>query len=171
MKKCLIICLVLLNTICACGQKNQSNVFDETAKQDIMYGLATLDIFSHQLFAEWYNSEFDNYNPKPHILDSLKSVSQDYKIQIILGTWCKDSRREVPRFIKLLNEISYPIEQLEIIGVNRRKVCPEANINEGYVDFVPTFIVFKGQREVGRIIEQPNISFEDDLLAILSTIN
>jgi len=168
MKKCLTICAIILNTVCACQPKNNRIIFDEAANQQILYGFATIEVFSNALFSDWYLREYESYIPNEDILDSLKTIPYDYTLQIVLGTWCRDSRREVPRFIKLLNSMNFPLEQISIIGVNRVKVCPEAGVKEGYIDYVPTFIIFKGDEELGRIIEHPVYSLEDDLYSLLA---
>lgn len=171
MIKCLTIGTMILNILCADQLNNNRIVFDEAANQQIVYGFATIEVFSNPLFNDWYFNEYEDYTPNREILDSLKSQLYCYTIQIVMGTWCGDSRREVPRFIKLLNAMDFPIEQLTIIGVNREKCCPEAGVNEGYVDYVPTFIIYRDDREVGRIIEHPINSLEEDLFSILFNSN
>jgi thiol-disulfide isomerase/thioredoxin len=150
------------------GQSLNQIVFDESAQQEILYGYGTIDFFHEDSFNTWFTPTFNEYTPEKTVVDNLKSLVDGIAIRIVLGTWCSDSRREVPRFIKILNEIDFPVERLEIIGVNRQKVAPEVGIMEGYVDYVPTFIIFQNDVEIGRIIELPNKTLEEDLLEILT---
>jgi thiol-disulfide isomerase/thioredoxin len=38
-----------------------------------------------------------------------------------MGTWCGDSKREVPRFIKILKSVDFPMENLKIVALDKRK--------------------------------------------------
>ncbi len=83
-----------------------------------------------------------------------------------MGTWCSDSRREVPRFYKIMDEVGFA--DFDMITVNRAK---QANgLEKGYnLNYVPTFILFKNGKEIGRFVERVvNDSLENDLLLIAS---
>jgi hypothetical protein len=56
------------------------------------------------------------------------------------------------------------------VGINREKECPfdKKECKNWDIKFVPTFIVFKENLEVGRIIESPQKSIEEDLLKIMN---
>ncbi len=153
--------------VMSCSPKKNQIVFDEAANQNILYGFATTEIFSDPQFSSWYSNEYSTYLPNNSFVDSLGHLLDDVSITIILGTWCKDSRREVPRFIKLINSLNFPLNKLTIIGVNRTKESPEAGVPKGFVEYVPTFIVYRAGNEIGRIIESPNESLEKDLYLII----
>lgn len=167
MKRIKFLFALLGFTLFACQSGDRNIVFDEKANQEILYGYATLEVFSSEPFAVWYGNEYANYEPDGLLVDSLANLIEDVKVTVILGTWCMDSKRELPRFIKILNNINFPMEHLTIIGVNRDKICPKANVHKGEVELVPTFIIFKKGMEVGRIVESPALSLERDLLEIL----
>ena len=87
---------------------------------------------------------------------------------MFLGTWCSDSRREVPRLWKALDETGGAVPfEVHYIGVDREKKEPAA-VAENSVLFLPTFIVRRGGREVGRIVETSPNGIERDLLALLT---
>ncbi|MEZ4907148.1 MAG: thioredoxin family protein [Saprospiraceae bacterium] len=92
----------------------------------------------------------------------------DISIKVFLGTWCSDSRREVPRFIKILNEAGFDMQNLEIMCLDRDKKAPDYTSNTFNIQYVPTFIVYQKNKELGRIIETPENTLETDLLKILS---
>jgi thiol-disulfide isomerase/thioredoxin len=87
----------------------------------------------------------------------------------VLGTWCPDSRREVPRFMRILDSLEYPKEQLKIICVDRKKQALNNETDSLNIVYVPTIIFYtKEGVEVGRIIEHPKgETLEEDLEAIL----
>ncbi len=98
----------------------------------------------------------------------LNEVKTDYTIKIVMGTWCSDSRREVPRFYKLLDELKLVDEEITLINVDRMKKVPEINMDDLNILLVPTFIIYRGGKEIGRIVETPIETLEKDLLNILS---
>lgn len=69
-------------------------------------------------YKSWFNSTYNSYQPDNTILASLSPNINQYKIQIFIGTWCVDSRREVPRFIKILENSKFSKNQLEIIALD-----------------------------------------------------
>lgn len=99
----------------------------------------------------------------------------DHKVEIIcvLGTWCSDSRREVPRFWRILEQAANPNLELTLFGVGRRddaradEILREMGFDESPrtvygVGPVPTFIFRRDGVELGRIVETPTATLERD---------
>lgn len=85
-----------------------------------------------------------------------------------MGTWCGDSKRETPRFYKILEQTDFDENNFELITVNRSKKTPN-NLQEGFnIIRVPTFIFYKEGKEVGRYVEYPRETIEKDILKIVS---
>ncbi|MGB8357774.1 MAG: thioredoxin family protein [Bacteroidales bacterium] len=124
--------------------------------------------FREQPYSSWYLEGYDGYMPDQKIIEELKQTDiSDYSITIVLGTWCPDSRREVPRFMKIVDLWGFPEEKIRFIGVDINKVAPLADYPVLGIERVPTFIFFKNNSEVGRIIEVPVTSLEQDTRDIL----
>ena len=92
-------------------------------------------------------------------------------IKIVLGTWCIDSRREVPRFVKILDFIEFPSDKILFINVDEEKKGLSDEVQGLEINFVPTFIVYENGKEIGRIIETPFMSLEEDLINIVNKTN
>jgi hypothetical protein len=117
----------------------------------------------------WFIKGMDEYSSNRQAIDSLKAMNKDaVSIKIVLGTWCPDSRREVPRFMRVLKEIDFPSDKVLLIGVDNVKFSPIDNYNALQIDRVPTFIFYENNIEAGRIIENPATSLEQDMLNILA---
>lgn len=100
---------------------------------------------------------------------ALAAVAPGAEVTVFLGTWCGDSEREVPRLWRALDEAGGSVPfQIHYIGVDRQKKEPSAPIANYEIEFVPTFIVSRDGREVGRIVEEAPHGVERDLLALLS---
>ncbi|NSW93093.1 MAG: thioredoxin family protein [Bacteroidales bacterium] len=127
-----------------------------------------LKTFPHE---NWYLKGFDAYQPDPEVIERLKNiVDSEVTITIVMGTWCPDSRREVPRFMKILDFLEFPAERLTFIGVDDAKISPVEEYFNLNIQRVPTFIFYKNKIESGRIIENPVTSLEQDMENILKGI-
>lgn len=125
--------------------------------------------FSKEPYAEWYTKEFNEYALDQKAISELKKNKfNSYNLIVFLGTWCEDSHRDFPRLMKILDELKYPDTRLTIIAVNRKKESPTGDEVKYNVQKVPTIIVEKYGKEIGRIIEMPTTGYiERDLLQIL----
>jgi hypothetical protein len=106
----------------------------------------------------------------------LAGVAPGAEVTVLLGTWCSDSRREISRLWKALDGIGasagggagsgLPFTVI-YVGVDEAKQQPEAAVAAAGLKYVPTLIVRRGGREVGRIVESSPHGVEIDLLALL----
>jgi len=62
---------------------------------------------------------------------------------MFMGTWCGDTRYEVPKFFKLLDEVEFNKDNLKNIAVNRGKKAPGELDEEYGIHRVPTIIFLK----------------------------
>jgi len=124
--------------------------------------------FLDQPHSAWYLEGFEGYVPDQAIMEELKQTDiRDYSITIVLGTWCPDSRREVPRFMKIADLWGFPEDKIRFLGTDINKMAPLADFPVLGIERVPTFIFYKNNSEVGRIIEVPLTSLEQDTRDIL----
>lgn len=165
MKKLLILMLVLSSLIYA--QDKSKLITDEHSGKPILLGICDRSALLDSNFAWWYESEYNNYEFSTSAVDSIKQKLDGLSVLIVMGTWCSDSRREVPRFLRILDELKFNNELLTINYVDRKKESPEGNISSLDIKYVPTFIFYKGGKEIGRIIETPQITLEGDFKNIL----
>ena len=120
----------------------------------------------------WFYKGYDEYLVNPEALKNLEEIAMDgLAIKIVMGTWCPDSRREVPRFMKVLDTWKFPSGMVTFIGVDNGKLSPIAEYEQLEIHRVPTFIIYKNNIEAGRIIENPVTSLEQDMVNILRGMN
>lgn len=125
--------------------------------------------FSQPPHSEWYLKGFEAYQPVQEVIGKLALTDKEnLSIKIVMGTWCPDSRREVPRFMKILDLWGFPEEKVTIIGVDNTKIAPIGDYEKLGIERVPTFIILENKVEKGRIIENPVTSLEQDMLNILT---
>jgi thiol-disulfide isomerase/thioredoxin len=120
-------------------------------------------------YSAWYIKEFEEYQFNTEAINLLMDKNKaGISIKIVMGTWCPDSRREVPRFMKILDIWQFPLSELTFVGVNNAKLSPVVDFDKLDIKRVPTFIIYKNNIEAGRIIEIPATSLEQDMVNILS---
>ena len=179
----LILLLIMLITggSCASGRKNIVNAepaglpqpdisSTNWADQSVwLLGYLNPILLTRPPYSEWFLKGYEEYQPIPDVIDNLGSVkNDDLSIVTVLGIWCPDSRREVPRFMKIIDLMKFRGEKMTFIGVDNEKVSPLGDYDKLGIERVPTFIVYKNKIELGRIIENPIASLEQDLLDIIT---
>jgi tetratricopeptide (TPR) repeat protein len=166
MKKIFSIVLLIVISVTAQAQPVAS-------RQEVLYGVIQKQDLLKTPFTDWFTPGYDNYQPDRKLIDKLKKLyGKDISIQIFLGTWCGDSKREVPRMLKVLDETGFPQKNLQVIGLGGSdslvKQSPQHEEAGKGIFRVPTVIVYRNGTEVNRINEFPALSLETDLYTILS---
>ncbi len=122
-------------------------------------------------FADWFSPNYDSYLVDSFTCTFIRPLLANKSITIFMGTWCGDSRREVPRVLKMLDCCGFPENRLKLVMVSNLdtayKKSPQHEEAGRNIVRVPTIIVEDNGLEIGRIIEFPRISLEKDMLAIL----
>jgi hypothetical protein len=118
--------------------------------------------------AEW-QANYDSYKPDPVQIGNVKSkLGSKLRIDIYLGLWCSDSLNNVPPFLKILDAVDAPVP-VRFFNVQRKPVKTIQYFSDKFrVERVPTFIFYRGETEIGRIVENPKASLIEDMIAILS---
>ena len=146
-----------------------AHVWDFRDATTWLLGDITPAMFLNQPHSEWFSAGYRDYQPDQAILALLmEQETENLTITIVLGTWCPDSRREVPRFLKVTDLWGFPREKIRFIGVDINKIAPLEEYPGLGIERVPTFIFYIKNIEKGRIIEVPVTSLEQDTKNILT---
>jgi hypothetical protein len=147
----------------------------QNAVQDLLLGKQNRSVLQQEPFAGWFNVNYDSYNVDSFTCNFIRPLLKDKTITIFMGTWCGDSRREVPRVLKMLDCCNFPMQNLQLVmvgnGDSLYKKSPQHEEAGKNIVRVPTIIIEQNGSEVGRIIEFPVLSLEKDLLSILRKEN
>jgi thiol-disulfide isomerase/thioredoxin len=82
-----------------------------------------------------------------------------------MGTWCEDSHFIIPQLLALLDSAKFPTEKCSLIGVDRNKKTVGRLSEALNVTLVPTILVFKNGKELGRVVEFGKYGMFDKELA------
>ena len=116
-----------------------------------------------------WRSVMEDYQPNQEAVAALKTNNTDTKVTLVYGTWCPDSKNYVPRLLKALRAAANQKLQVKLIGIDNQFREPVDAVQPRRITNVPTVIVERNGREIGRIVETPaTTTIEEDLAAILS---
>ncbi len=139
--------------------------------QTILAGHASISAMQMPNYKTWYDASYNSYTTDATTTGQLKPLLQNKRIEVFLGSWCGDSKREVPRMIKILQQAGMDTAKLSLVFVDNStgsyKQSPQHEERGKNIHHVPTFIMYDDKKEVGRIVESPVTSLEKDLLSIL----
>lgn len=170
MKRTVIFLLAILCTSLSFSQTINKEVIDAKGKPKLL-GVINKEGLRQDNYAKWFNTNYETYLVNDKITNQLKDSLKQYTIKIFLGTWCGDSKRQVPRFYNILDAIEFPESQLEVIALDKTeeayKQSPTGEEKGLNIHRVPTFIFYKNGEEVNRIVESPKETLERDMLKII----
>ena len=102
------------------------------------------------------------------IREAVARAGGELRIEVIFGSWCSDSLEQVPPFLKILDQIGKDGLPATYVGVHQSREDRDERITLMKIEAIPTFIVYRKDAEIGRIVETPKATIEADLLEILS---
>ncbi|MDH3626401.1 MAG: thioredoxin family protein [Acidobacteriota bacterium] len=150
-----------------------SPMLGQTEEEPKILGECQASQLGEAPYSEWYSDTYETYEPHAGTVKALAGGGfEDLDVTVFFGTWCGDSRREVPRLAKILDSVGFPAESRTLIAVDNTdeaiKRSPGGEERGLEVYRVPTVIIRRDGHEIARIVEHPVLSLERDLLAILN---
>jgi thiol-disulfide isomerase/thioredoxin len=101
----------------------------------------------------WFNTNQKSSTPDANTVAQLKANKDSISIIAFGGTWCDDTKQILPQFYAAANAAGFPDEKITLLGVDRNKKSIQ-HLSEAFnITNVPTFIVMKNGREIGRVVE------------------
>ena len=101
----------------------------------------------------WYIQNQQGFKPDSSAVEALKLHGKSIYILAFGGTWCGDTKSLLPKFYALTEAANFSEDHVTLIGVDRSKKTLY-NLTEAFnVTNVPTFIVLKNGKEIGRVVE------------------
>lgn len=166
--KILLSITIILFAMNVSAQEVNKKIHDQARNKDILINTCTrAGITTFPEFKEMYDPLYAAYVPDAAIMIELKKLIKKERIKIVFGTWCGDSKVNVPNFFKVLDDLHFKEKNVDIIAVDGNKKAENGIIDGLDIQRVPTFIVFdKNGKELGRIVEHPKNTLEADLLEI-----
>ena len=151
------------------AQELNKVIVDEKLNKDVLVGICDRNGLGSEVFAEYFDAGYTEYVPDPNIVKQLKKMKKGLEIVIVMATWCGDSKEQVPRFYKILDDIGFKDSNVKLIAVDGEKTAGDTDISGLGIERVPTFLFYQDGREIGKIVESPTgPTLERDMLLILT---
>jgi thiol-disulfide isomerase/thioredoxin len=170
MKKLLTLSIILsmcLNN--ANAQTPYTNTINDR-KETVLNGIITkYAIANNDVLKTWYVANKNGYKPDAAVLTAMQAVKGKVQFVIFGGTWCEDTQNILPKFFTLQELAGVDDSSISFYGVDRAKKTL-GNLQDAFkVTNVPTIIVMKDGKEVGRVVEYGKTGKWDVELAALLT--
>ncbi|MDO9255996.1 MAG: thioredoxin family protein [Bacteroidales bacterium] len=168
MKNLLFLAIILIPAM-TFAQMNQKTS-DAKKGNEMLIGYCNRDGFTsvNSNFDSAFKAEYPVYKADEATMKQLAGKLNDIEVTVVMATWCGDSKEWVPRFYKIMDSLDFPYKKLTLICVDRTKKAPGINVDALKIELVPTFIFYRKDVELGRIIEVPADLMEKEILKIIS---
>ncbi|WP_286266147.1 thioredoxin family protein [Thalassotalea atypica] len=125
------------------------------------------EITSVSLLKEYdsFSTEYERFQVEQAQISVLESLPKGLALDIYFGTWCHDSHREVPRMLKAMTYTNNI--ETTLIALDFNKQDPQGLSTSAGIKFTPTFVVKLNGKEIGRIVERPQIDLVTDIKNML----
>ena len=116
-----------------------------------------------------WHRRLEGHTPDEATVQALADYDgEPIDVQIAFGTWCGDSRAQVPNLLAALHQANNPLIRTELLAIGRGFTEPADDIRTLRLTNVPTVIVRRDGQEIGRSVETPiTTDLATDLLTAL----
>ena len=118
---------------------------------------------------KWFAESESVYTPAEKVVNSFLEQKDSVTFMVFFGTWCPDSHYVVPRFYKILEQAGIDKKRVTLFALDRTKK-DEAHFATNFnIQHVPTIIILKEGKEIGRVVEYGVTGkFDEELAKVLS---
>jgi thiol-disulfide isomerase/thioredoxin len=151
MKKILFFALILLSAASAFAQSPEISK-DAEGNKVVKGFLTKKDLVTDSAFT-WFAQNQQGYTPDQKALQTLKANKDSINIIAFGGTWCSDTKFILPKFFMLADAAGLSQDRVTVLGVDHNKKTIQ-HLSEAFgIENVPTLIVMKNGKEIGRVVE------------------
>lgn len=164
--RAILFTILMLTGMYSFAQEAYDVLKDKETGQQIFKGPLVFRDLDFEPSFTWM-TESKSYKPNVEAIAYLKEYLPQYEMVVFLGTWCDDSHNIIPKLYAVLQTVKYPMHKYTMYGVDREKKSKSGEEMLYRIINVPTIILYKDHREVGRIVETLKKSVETDLENII----
>ena len=149
----------------------QFQVLVERPNEKTYKGIISQEALISDTSFKWYAENLKGYTPNVNAIAELKKNADSIQLLTFMGTWCEDSHFIIPKLYSLIDAAGFSKERITLIGVDRTKKTLSHLTEALNIKNVPTIIVMKNGKEVGRVVEYGKYGlFDKELGEIIGSI-
>ena len=153
MKKLMPVFILALLTGSTALSQNQFVTLVERPNEKSLKGIISREVLLTDTSFHWYAENLKGYTPNASALSGLKKQKDSIQLLVFMGTWCEDSQNIIPKFFSLTDAAGFPQDHISLIGVDRQKKTFSHLAEALNITNVPTIMVMKNGKEMGRVVE------------------
>lgn len=164
--------LFLFCALClqACAQNNSNKKDPRKITPQYTGEIDQQDMENSDYTSNWFGAIYQSFNPEmeKEDLQKIKDHIKEYKIITFMGTWCPDSKREIPKLYKILEKADYDMDNITVYTLDHGKKSDKGYEKDWHITNVPTIIFLKDGKEVNRFVEHARQNITTDIAKIVS---
>ncbi len=153
----MFITVFMAASACFAQQKTSDSVqpysITITPKEKVLKGLLSRSVIESDTTFKWFKDNYKLGRVDAAAVDAFKRNGDSIHMIIFGGTWCEDTQNLLPQFYRLADASGYPDSSITLVGVDRKKKTLDNLSDAFHITNVPTFIVMRNGKEIGRVIE------------------
>ncbi len=171
MKKFFVIIAVLFSV--SSFAQYQYEVLPDRDGKKILKGIIAKELLVNDTaYAKWYADNLKGFTPNAAAIEALKKNTNTIQLLVFMGTWCEDSHFIIPKFYTLLDAAGFPLERVTLLGTDRSKKTLSHLAEALGIVNVPTIMVMKDGKEIGRVVEYGKYGmFDKEMGEIINSID
>ena len=147
----------------------QTEISQDANGNKVLKGFITKQELATDSSFKWFAQNQQEYTPDQNALQLLRANRDSINIVAFGGTWCGDTKFILPKFFVLADAAGVSQDHITLLGVDHNKKTIQ-HLSEAFgITNVPTIIVMKNGKELGRVVEYGHTGlFDKDLAEILA---
>lgn len=172
MKKFFSVFILTLLSVQFLSAQINYEVLVERPNEKSYKGLLSKEILQADTSFKWYAQSIVGYTPNKTAVEGLQQCKDSVQLLVFMGSWCEDSQNIIPKMFALTEAAGFSSEKITLIGVDRKKKSIGQLSEALNITNVPTIIVLKKGKELGRVVEYGKYGLYDkELGEILALAN
>lgn len=141
--------------LASCGTAKKASTYTviQNGSEKILKGTISRAIIENDSAYGWFKENMKWGKADAAAVAAFSKNKDKFTMVVFGGTWCGDTQNLLPIFYRLIEKSGYPEKKITLIAVDRAKTAPNDLHLKYNIKNVPTFIVFKDGKEVGRVVE------------------
>ena len=155
--KYLLSFVLLISLFIACypsknlGRPDYTVISDTETK--VLKGVISRSLIENDTSFGWFKENMQLGMADENAVAVLNKHKDHFSFIVFGGTWCHDTQNLLSKFYRMIDKSGFPADKVSLVGLDREKTAPHGLHIKWKITNVPTFLVLKNGKEVGRVVE------------------